>query len=65
VIERPDPGVVLQHLCDKAYDNKVSEGACTDAGYVPHIRRISEEKLDDHGSKTHPARRWVPRTTKG
>jgi putative transposase len=26
---------------------------------TPHIRRIGEEKLDPHGQKTSPARRWV------
>ncbi len=26
---------------------------------VPHIRRISEEQLDQDSSKRHPARRWV------
>lgn len=30
---------------------------------VPHIRRIGEEKLDDAGAKTHPARRWVVERT--
>lgn len=25
----------------------------------PHLRRISEEKLDDAGEKRYPARRWV------
>ena len=29
------------------------------AGYVPHIRRIGEEKFDGQGRKCHPARRWV------
>lgn len=60
VVQRPDPGRVTQHLClDKAYDNKASDQACADAGYVAHIRRIGEEKLDTVGDKTHPARRWV------
>jgi hypothetical protein len=31
----------------------------TAGGYVPHIRRIGEEKKDGWGRKTHPARRWV------
>jgi putative transposase len=64
VIERPDPEEVLQHLClDKAYDNKTGDGVCESAGYVPHIRRIGEEKLDGRGEKTHPARRWVVERT--
>lgn len=64
VIERPDPEEVTQHLClDKAYDNKASDGVCAEAGYVPHIRRIGEEKLDEAGERTHPARRWVVERT--
>jgi putative transposase len=35
----------------------------TGAGYVPHIRRIGEEKLDTERQKTHPARRWVVERT--
>jgi putative transposase len=64
VIERPDPEQVPQHLClDKAYDNKTGDGVCEEAGYVAHIRRIGEEKLDEAGEKTHPARRWVVERT--
>ena len=64
MIERPDPERVPQHLClDKAYDNKTGDGVCESAGYVPHIRRIGEEKLDGRGEKTHPARRWVVERT--
>jgi len=64
VIERPDPEDVIQHLClDKAYDNKASDRVCAEAGYVAHIRRIGEEKLDTTGEKTHPARRWVVERT--
>ena len=64
VIERPDPGQLTQHLClDKAYDNPTGEAACAAAGFIPHIRRIGEEKLDTWGCKTHPARRWVVERT--
>lgn len=64
VIDRPDPGEVAQRLClDKAYDNKIAEAVCTGAGYLPHIRRIGEEKLDGRGEKRHPARRWVVERT--
>jgi putative transposase len=64
VIERPDSNQLAQHLClDKAYDNPTGEGACEAAGYVPHIRRIGEEKLDEAGEKTHPAHRWVVERT--
>ncbi|MBM3213848.1 IS5 family transposase [Candidatus Poribacteria bacterium] len=52
------------HLClDKAYDNPTGTRALADFGYVGHVRRIGEEKLDDHGEKTHPARRWVVERT--
>lgn len=64
VIPRPDPATVAQHLClDKGYDNPTGEAACAAAGYVPHIRRIGEEKLDSWGQKIHPARRWVVERT--
>ena len=64
VIERPDPAEVVQHLClDKAYDNHASKGVCEQAGYLPHIRRIGEEKLDGRGRRAHPARRWVVERT--
>jgi putative transposase len=64
VIPRPDPKLIPQHLClDKAYDNKTGHAACTASGYIPHIRRIGEEKLDSHDQKTHPARRWVVERT--
>lgn len=64
VVERPDAELLIQHLClDKAYDNPTGEAGCEGAGYVPHIRRIGEEKLNDAGEKTHPARRWVVERT--
>lgn len=64
VVERPDPTTVAQNLClDKAYDNPTGEAACEAGGYVAHIRRIGEEKLDETGEKTHPARRWVVERT--
>jgi hypothetical protein len=33
--------------------------------YVPHIRRIEEEKLDDAGEKRYAVRRWVVERTLG
>jgi putative transposase len=64
VVQRPDPKDVTQNLClDKGYDNPTGETASAAAGYVPHIRRIGEEKLDGSGEKTHPARRWVVERT--
>ena len=64
VVERPDPEQVTQHLClDKGYDNPTGHAAAAEAGYVAHIRRIGEEKLDGAGEKTHPARRYVVERT--
>ena len=64
VIERPAPSEVEQHLSlDKGYDNPAGERAATEAGYVPHIRRIGEEKTDETGEEKHPARRWVVERT--
>jgi putative transposase len=58
----PDP--LTQHLCrDKAFDGRSSEATAEVYGYVPHIRRIGEEKTDTRGRKTRRARRWgVERT---
>ncbi len=65
VVERPAPTEQApQHLClDKGYDNAPAETVVLEAGYVPHIRRIGEEKRDEQGQKTHPARRWVVERT--
>lgn len=53
-----------QNLClDKGYDNPRGEDAAKQAGYTPHIRQIGEEKKDEKGAKTHPARRWVVERT--
>jgi putative transposase len=64
VVERPDPLEYRQHLClDKAYDNPSGRAGAQAGGYIPHIRRIGEEKLDSGGEKRHPARRWVVERT--
>lgn len=66
VVERPDPAVFEQNMClDKGYDNPSGHTAVQDAGYIPHIRRIGEEKLDpnDPRRKNRPARRWVVERT--
>ena len=61
VVERRD---CEQHLSlDKAYDNAVGECEALINGYIPHIRRIGEEKLDEEGEKRYPARRWVVERT--
>jgi len=65
VVDRPEPTPEApQHLClDKGYDNPSGREAVEAHGYVPHIRRIGEEKLDPQGRKRHPARRWVVERT--
>jgi putative transposase len=67
VVERPAPSQEApQHLClDRAYDNLPSVEAATDRGYIPHIRRIGQEKCDEAGQKAYPARRWVVERTLG
>lgn len=60
VVERPNPQEAEQHLClNKGYDKPAGHGAVDKDHYVPHIRRIGEEKLDEHQQKRYPARRWV------
>jgi putative transposase len=60
IVGRPDPGDGEQHLClDKGYDNPSGRAAAGAEGYVAHVRRIGQEKLDARGQKRHPARRWV------
>ena len=62
VVERPKRET--QHLClDKGYDNPTGHAATAAAGYVSHIRRIGEEKLDRKRRKRLPARRWVVERT--
>ena len=65
VVERPGPNRWnMQHLClDKGYDNPTGWRATQEAGYVPHIRRIGEEKFDAQKRKRLPARRWVVERT--
>ena len=66
VVERPQPTVEApQHLClDKGYDNPTGRRATEQHGYVPHIRRIGEEKFDpETAEKKYPARRWVVERT--
>jgi putative transposase len=65
VVERP--AVTLanpQNLSlDKGYDNAPTRALLEEFDYIPHIRQIGEEKKDDEGEKTHPARRWVVERT--
>ena len=60
VVERPDPDEVEQNLnLDKGYDNPRGREAAAEGDYVPHIRRIGEEKKSCDRSKGHKPRRWV------
>jgi putative transposase len=67
VLERPAcTEQAPQHLClDKGYDKEPAREVAERHGYIPHIRRIGEEKLDDAGEKRYPARRWVVERTLG
>jgi hypothetical protein len=61
VVEHPEPSEEKpQNLClDKGYDNEPTRKAIAERGYTEHIRRIGEEKQDEQGEKTYPARRRV------
>jgi putative transposase len=64
VVERPDPAEVEQNLSlDTAYDNPKGREAATAGSYVPHLRRIGEEKEACDRSKGHKPRRWVVERT--
>ncbi len=64
VVVRPAPTTEKpQHLClDKGYANAPAEAVVLEAGYVPHIRRIGEEKRDDQQEKTHPEKTHPEKT---
>jgi putative transposase len=65
VVDRPKPSTRSpQHLClDKGYDNPTGHQTVKQQNYIPHIRRIGEEKFDGKGRKRHKARRWVVERT--
>jgi putative transposase len=67
VVERPQPSESApKNLClDKGYDKRASRELAEERHYIPHIRRIGEEKLDEVGEKRYPARRWVVERTLG
>jgi len=64
VLSRPAPTTEHpQHLClDKGYDYARVDTEVAEKAYVPHIRRIGEEKTTA-GATTQPARRWVVERT--
>jgi putative transposase len=65
VAERPQPTAATpQHLClDKGDDHPTGHETVAAYQDIPPMRRIGEEKLDPHGQKTYPARRWVVERT--
>ena len=65
VVERPRPTPEQpQHWClDNGYDNPPGHAAVAEYGYIPHIRRVGEEKVNPQGEKTPPACRWVVERT--
>lgn len=66
VVERPQPTPERpQHLClDLGYDNPTGAEAVARHHYIPHLRRIGQEKLDlATGEPRFPARRWVVERT--
>ena len=65
MVERPGPTAeAAQHLClDKGYDNAGTRAVVSAHAYQAHIKRIGEEKKDEQGEKSHPARRWVVERT--
>ena len=56
VVERPKQKELSQHLClDKGYDNPTGREAVERHQYMPHVRRIGEEKWDENKQKIYPA----------
>ena len=53
VIERPEPSEAApQHLClDKGYDKDPVREVLERHGYIPHIRRIGEEKKERNDTR--------------
>jgi len=65
VVPRPPPTPDHpQHLClDKGYDNPTGHAAVAAHDYIPHIRRIGEERWGPDDPRQYPARRWVVERT--
>jgi putative transposase len=65
IVPRPQPTAdAPQHLClDKAYDNPTGQQVVAAHDYVPHIRRIGEERRGPEHPRQYPARRWVVERT--
>ena len=65
VVERPEPtDEVPQNLClDGGYDNPTGRAAATEANYIPHIHKASEEMKPGARKPGHKPRRWVVERT--
>jgi putative transposase len=65
VAERPQPTAATPPpLClDKGDDHPTGHETVAASQEIPPMRRIGEAKLDPHGQKTSPARRWVVERT--
>lgn len=65
IVPRPVPTPDRpQQLClDKAYDNPTGHATVAAFAYVPHIRRIGEERWGPDHPRQYPARRWVVERT--
>ncbi len=51
---------MLQHLClDKGYSGRPAGAVVENAGYIGHVRQISEERR----TSQHTPRRWVVERT--
>lgn len=48
-----------QVFARQGYDNPTNREAVDKHQYTPRVRRIGEEKWDEHQQKTYPARRRV------
>ncbi len=48
-------GAVRKNGFTPVYDNRPSREVVEGRSYVPHIRRIGEEKLEEAGEKRYPA----------
>ena len=60
-VARPQPAAeVPPHLClDQGDAHPAGHATMATHHDLPQIRRSGEDKLDHHGQKTDPARRWV------
>ena len=63
IVERSGGPLGLEIAGANVHDTKLLAATIEAAGYIPHIRRIGEEKLDSWGQKSQPARRWVVERT--